>query len=288
LFSATWPKPKHQDFLQKHVVGEPLEPDLPQTLLQLDCVTAASIQETTTTTTRNLSSPSSSFVNPNVQEYFFALTSMDSYLDNLVSILQHELILDPYAKIVVFFPAAKLVQFLARVVSLDDNNIGGGGAVQISAIHSRISQSQRQRVSQKPFEVHPQQPHPFCFRLMYPPGVWIIRMSPRSFNMDCRRAENCICIAWDEPREQGSMAKAYRIQVSLPFEPDSPPWLPKRNKKENPFMKTYPLPAADLSGSSSSIPSLSSRLLLEQAQSVYKSFVANYDFSTLSNKIYLR
>mmetsp|Transcript_38147 Transcript_38147/g.79322 ORF Transcript_38147/g.79322 Transcript_38147/m.79322 type:complete len:636 (-) Transcript_38147:173-2080(-) len=87
-------------------------------------------------------------VNVNVQEYALTLPSMQDYFPTLQSLLRQELQTQEQPKIVVFFPATKLVQFMAQLLLDHDDSLSS----LLHIIHSRMSQAARQKASQAFFD----------------------------------------------------------------------------------------------------------------------------------------
>ena len=186
LFSATWPTHRSEPLQLtvtnnnegrrrpglslSQVLGEP-----GVGFQEVDCVTVTNMNMTASAETLpNMSSstkpsrPSSSPVNVNVEEYYMSLPCMTGYVSSLVTLLKHEILSHcntscgpdhSPARIVVFLPAAKMVQFLADRVGpelqkqdLEEEDCRRQRRtttkVTVHAIHSRMSQARRQRVSQ--------------------------------------------------------------------------------------------------------------------------------------------
>jgi len=114
LFSATIPRSLRHDM--KEIVGADA--------VMVDCVNE---RDTSTKT------------NQQVEQSYIQLPSMDTYISTLVYIIQEAMTLGNY-KVVVFFPTTKLVGFFADVFQV-------GLGIQILELHSKMSQSARQRAS---------------------------------------------------------------------------------------------------------------------------------------------
>lgn len=78
--------------------------------------------------------------NIRAQHYYYHLKSMDEYISRLVDIIQQETDNERDHKIIVFFPAGRLVRFFAQIF-----NVGFG--INVLEIHSRMSQASRNRAS---------------------------------------------------------------------------------------------------------------------------------------------
>lgn len=115
LFSATVPRR----------LRRALEELLPADYVEVDCIHDQGVTSQT---------------NIRVDQSYVVLPSMELYVAGLVSIVLHAMEADPDAKIVVFFPAAKLVKFFADLF-----NVGLG--IPAMEMHSRITQSARNRAS---------------------------------------------------------------------------------------------------------------------------------------------
>ena len=83
-----------------------------------------------------------SLTNARVEQSYVLLESMDDYVASLVRIIQHEIDRTKNYKIVVFLPTTKLVAFFTNYLE------SGLGMPGIACLHSRMSQSARQRISQ--------------------------------------------------------------------------------------------------------------------------------------------
>lgn len=80
-------------------------------------------------------------INTRVKQSYFMLTSMDNYVVTLLNLVMNAMQSTDKFKILVFFPATKLVRFFAQVC----NHVGL--EVPVRELHSRMSQSARQRAS---------------------------------------------------------------------------------------------------------------------------------------------
>jgi ATP-dependent RNA helicase MSS116 len=80
-------------------------------------------------------------INTRVKQSYFMLTSMDNYVVTLLNLVMNAIQSTDKFKILVFFPATKLVRFFAQVC----NHVGL--EVPVRELHSRMSQSARQRAS---------------------------------------------------------------------------------------------------------------------------------------------
>lgn len=115
LFSATVPRRLRRS----------LEDIMPADYVEIDCITERDVASQT---------------NARVDQSYCVLPSMEVYVSALVSIVMQAVKSEPNAKIVVFFPAAKLVKFFASLF-----NVGLG--IPVYEMHSRITQSARNRAS---------------------------------------------------------------------------------------------------------------------------------------------
>jgi len=113
LFSATVPK------RLRALMDDLLPPDH----VEVDCVGDAGLE-----------------TNAHVDQSYLVLPNMDVYITGLVSIVQQAMQDDSDYKILVFFPAAKLARYFAVLFSI-------GLDIPVLEIHSRMSQSSRNRVS---------------------------------------------------------------------------------------------------------------------------------------------
>ncbi|KAL7570841.1 hypothetical protein ACA910_018909 [Epithemia clementina (nom. ined.)] len=143
--------PRRQGPSLSQVLGEPIVG-----FQELDCCGGVAanhdLDESVTSVTKNSTGNDSGIrqdsylVNVNVEEYAMAISSMEDYLSTLVSLLKQEMSShNSTAKIVVFFPATKLVQCMAQVVEPFLN--AQGRPIKLHYIHSRMSQARRQRAS---------------------------------------------------------------------------------------------------------------------------------------------
>mmetsp|Transcript_28216 Transcript_28216/g.68678 ORF Transcript_28216/g.68678 Transcript_28216/m.68678 type:complete len:319 (-) Transcript_28216:38-994(-) len=78
--------------------------------------------------------------NLGAQQFFYQLDSMENYAPALVGIIQREMKKDKDYKIIVFFPAGRLVRFFSQFFSI-------GLEIPVLEIHSRMSQASRNRAS---------------------------------------------------------------------------------------------------------------------------------------------
>ena len=81
--------------------------------------------------------------NIRVDQTFWELESMDEYITALVSLIYDTIQTEENYKIIVFFPASKLVRFFSQFFNQ------GLGMTEVLEIHSRMSQSSRQKASSK-------------------------------------------------------------------------------------------------------------------------------------------
>ena len=131
------------------IVGEPIVG-----METVDCIDKArsSIKNSKTTSQVNRNTKSS-LVNQNVDEFCYVLPGMKDYVSALVSLLKQEICQQEQeqqiAKIVVFFPAAKLVDCMAHLVNrhVEEEQPHPHSCFVIHTIHSRMSQGKRQRAS---------------------------------------------------------------------------------------------------------------------------------------------
>lgn len=114
LFSATIPRSLRQDL--KDIVGT--------NAIKIDCVDD---QDT------------SSKTNQQVAQSYIQLSSMDSFITTLIAIIKNAMLSENY-KVVVFFPATKLVTFFGDIFEV-------GLSLPVLELHSKMSQSARQRAS---------------------------------------------------------------------------------------------------------------------------------------------
>lgn len=127
MFSATLPKR-----LVKN-----MKDALSDDYVQVDCVDT---HRKNTSASRN----GSTVTNIRVKQTFLLLPNMDSYMSKLIEILLDAIRSTPNDyKILVFFPANKLVKFFADVC----NAINDSTLPQIQQLHSHMTQSARQRTS---------------------------------------------------------------------------------------------------------------------------------------------
>jgi ATP-dependent RNA helicase MSS116 len=115
LFSATVPK------RLRGLLTDLMPPDF----VEVDCMNDKDLSTQT---------------NVRVDQSYIVLPNMDVYVSGLVSIVLEAIKENPDAKIVVFFPAAKLVKFFADLFNI-------GLEVPVVEMHSRITQSARNRAS---------------------------------------------------------------------------------------------------------------------------------------------
>jgi ATP-dependent RNA helicase MSS116 len=115
LFSATFPQ-RLQRFLKESMKID---------FTQIDCVGRGAKKAET---------------NTRVDQTFYKLDSMEEYITMLVSIITNTMENDKQYKILVFFPAAKLVRFFVKFFNEGLN-------IPVLEIHSRMSQSSRNRAS---------------------------------------------------------------------------------------------------------------------------------------------
>ena len=114
LFSATIPRSLRQDM--KDIVGTDA--------IKIDCVDDQN---------------TSSRTNQQVAQSYIQLSSMDSYISTLIAIIKNAMLSENY-KVVVFFPATKLVNFFGDIFQV-------GLSLPVLELHSKMSQSARQRAS---------------------------------------------------------------------------------------------------------------------------------------------
>mmetsp|Transcript_5602 Transcript_5602/g.11526 ORF Transcript_5602/g.11526 Transcript_5602/m.11526 type:complete len:688 (+) Transcript_5602:131-2194(+) len=202
-------------------------------------------------------------VNLNVQEYSLTLPSMDSYLPTLVTLLRRQVLRDdvgPPEKVVVFFPATKLVQFMALAVVATEARLEPF----LQVIHSRMSQSSRQRASQSFFNSQS--------------GV-LLTSDVSARGMDYPNVTTVIQYGLPNSRELylhrlGRTARAGHsgqgLLVSLPFERISSLRLRKQG------LQPWPLKDAMYHESTSSSDIVQSAKMMASAEAAYKAFVAYY------------
>lgn len=77
---------------------------------------------------------------PRVEERFYILPNVEAYVSTLISIIEKATTLDKNYKIIVFFPAARLVRFFSDVFQI-------ALGIPVLEIHSRMSQATRRDVS---------------------------------------------------------------------------------------------------------------------------------------------
>ena len=82
---------------------------------------------------------STSMTSRRVKQSYIILESMDSYVSTLVAIVMDAMKYESY-KVLVFFPASKLVRFFARLFN-------EGLGISVLELHSRMSQASRSRAS---------------------------------------------------------------------------------------------------------------------------------------------
>jgi ATP-dependent RNA helicase MSS116, mitochondrial len=114
LFSATIPRSLRESM--KEIVGVDA--------VKVDCVND---QDTSTK------------INQQVEQSYIQLPDMATYISTLVAIVQDAMSVQNY-KVVVFFPATKLVGFFADICKV-------GLGIPVLELHSKMSQSARQRAS---------------------------------------------------------------------------------------------------------------------------------------------
>jgi ATP-dependent RNA helicase MSS116 len=114
LFSATIPR-KLRGFLKG---------SMKINFTEVDCVSDGGVDSET---------------NARVEQSYHTLESMDQYIPMLVAIIRHAMKADDH-KILVFFPASKLVRFFVNLFNV-------GLDIPVLEIHSRMSQASRNRAS---------------------------------------------------------------------------------------------------------------------------------------------
>ena len=260
LFSATLATAnkksnrKHGALTTESIMGEPIVG-----IHDIDCVSMTGSADDKQLR-KLVSQKANAAVNLNVEEFLYQLPSIDEYVPTLVSLLNQELKRDERSKIVVFFPATKLVQFMAEAVATVDSRLDKS---MVFSIHSRMSQSARQRAS----------------RAFYERQTAILFSSDVSARgMDYPNVTNVIQYGLPQSRELylhrlGRTARAGHqgkgLLVSLPFEKVASLRLKKVGLKTwNPEKKsaTVLVPGGLLSNSQ----------MIERAESAYKAFVAYY------------
>jgi ATP-dependent RNA helicase MSS116, mitochondrial len=93
--------------------------------------------------------PTTKQTNQRVAQSFALLPDMKLYLKGILAILQEAIQDDTCAKVIVFFPTAKLVKFVAEAIqmTLSKRTIGATRRFQVLSIHSRMSHGARSRAS---------------------------------------------------------------------------------------------------------------------------------------------
>ncbi|CAJ1940154.1 unnamed protein product [Cylindrotheca closterium] len=117
LFSATMPK-RFRFFLRENMKIDYKE---------IDCVESDRSSRKSETNLR-------------AQQFFHQLDSMEHYVPALVGLIQREMKKEKDYKIIVFFPAGRLVRFFSQFFSI-------GLEIPVLEIHSRMSQASRNRAS---------------------------------------------------------------------------------------------------------------------------------------------
>lgn len=234
----------------------------------IDCVTSSSSKQVTD---MKLETKGNSAVNVNVQEFCLSLSNMNAYLPTLLVLLQKELELDGVdnAKIIVFFPANKLVQFMGKAAVEVNPKLGP----LLQVIHSRMSPSARQRSSRIFFEM--------------PSGI-LFTSDVTARGMDYPNVTTVIQYGLPEHRELylhrlGRTARAGHsgkgVLVALPFESIASLRLRKEGLKEIPPISTHDNNPALV---------VKSAMMVAYAEAAYKAFVAYYVGKRHDKQVVLR
>jgi ATP-dependent RNA helicase MSS116 len=117
LFSATIPQEL------KGIMAENMKPDF----IEVDCINDADADSTTSA---------------QIQQSHIVVPTMDRYISSVVEVVQLAMEQDPNAKIVVFFPTARMVAFFAEFFNEELN-------IPVVELHSKKSQSYRNRASEQ-------------------------------------------------------------------------------------------------------------------------------------------
>lgn len=126
LFSATLPK---------KAINQAKESMLSESYEFVDCA-----QSDDSVNAPSASGPlAATEVNAGVEQSYVVLPSMDMYISALIALVHDAMQQDPNAKVVVFFPTARLVRFFAQVLA-------DVGAIEL---HSRLSQGTRNKARSK-------------------------------------------------------------------------------------------------------------------------------------------
>ena len=117
LFSATIPQEL------KGIMAENMKPDF----IEVDCINDADADSSTST---------------QIQQSHIVVPTMDRYISSVVEVVQLAMEQDPKAKMVVFFPTARMVGFFAEFFNEGLN-------IPVVELHSKKSQSYRNRASEE-------------------------------------------------------------------------------------------------------------------------------------------
>lgn len=249
---------------QETIMAEPIVG-----IQDIDCMSLAAVEknkdERLKIVTNKKANPA---VNLNVQEYCLTLPSMKFYLSTLSTILEIET-QQENAKIVVFFPANKLVQFMAQAVVEAQPKMES----LIHVIHSRMSQSSRQKASRAFSEEH---------------SSVLFTSDVSARGMDYPNVTTVIQYGLPNRRELylhrlGRTARAGHsgkgLLVAMPFERFSS----LRLRKEG--LKQWPQDTFDSARSSPKV--VHSSKMAASAEAAYKAFVAYYVGSRHDKQIVL-